>query len=197
MSYCSRNNFLVVATANRKIQIYDVRKLSSASPSSQASSTGLVMERESSLKFQIRSLEVFQNGTGYASGSIEGRVSIDFFDDAVNEANKYAFKCHREKTSTGETVYPVHALAVNPVFGSIATGGGDGGTSIWDYNAKKRIVALPTHDVSISALSFRSDGLALAIAASYAFEQGEKQHRPDAILVQELNVESVKPKNLV
>lgn len=36
-------------------------------------------------------------------------------------------------------VYPVHAITFNPVFGTFATGGGDGVINIWDGDNKKRL----------------------------------------------------------
>lgn len=40
------------------------------------------LSRESSLKFQTRSLAVYTDGRGYALGSVEGRVSMEFFDQS-------------------------------------------------------------------------------------------------------------------
>lgn len=36
--------------------------------------------RESSLKYQTRSVACFVDGRGYAVGSVEGRVAMEFFD---------------------------------------------------------------------------------------------------------------------
>jgi cell cycle arrest protein BUB3 len=36
--------------------------------------------RESSLKYQTRVLACYPDGQGYAQGSIEGRVAMEFFD---------------------------------------------------------------------------------------------------------------------
>lgn len=36
-------------------------------------------------------------------------------------------------------VFPVNAVAYNPLFGTFATGGGDGVVNIWDGNNKKRL----------------------------------------------------------
>lgn len=36
-------------------------------------------------------------------------------------------------------VYPVHAIAFHPTYGTFATGGGDGVVNIWDGDNKKRL----------------------------------------------------------
>lgn len=53
---------------------------------------------------------------GYALGSIEGRIAVEFFDSSVeSQARKYAFKCHRQQVEDTDMVYPVNALAYHPV----------------------------------------------------------------------------------
>lgn len=105
---------LAVATAGRHVLLFDLR------------GRALAAARESSLKHQTRVLRGFVGGGGWASGSVEGRVAIDFADPApAAQAGKYAFKCHRAKPAAGggdETVFPVHALAFHPVHGTFATG---------------------------------------------------------------------------
>jgi mRNA export factor len=64
MDLCGQ--LLVAATAERKIQIYNMQN-----PTQQFGNTV-----ESPLKFQTRSLACFPDQTGYAIGSIEGRVAI-------------------------------------------------------------------------------------------------------------------------
>ena len=50
-------------------------------------------QRESSLKFQTRCVSCDPAGRGYAVGSVEGRVAMEFYDnDPAAQANKYAFK---------------------------------------------------------------------------------------------------------
>ena len=217
----SSNKRLVVATADKRIQIYDLRSLrAGAAP---------MQQRESPLKYQIRTLRCMPDGRGYAASSVEGRVALDFFDDAESTASRYAFKCHRRTEAGKETVYPVNAIgaspswmlllrasclrarslrpraAFHPVHGTFATGGCDGYVNIWDGVAKKRLFVLPKYPSSIAALSFNHDGTLLvrlqapgdapnanalgltrrtqAIASSYTYEEGEKDHPPDAVYV--------------
>jgi cell cycle arrest protein BUB3 len=66
---------LVVGTSGRHVLVYDLRKLTSGQ-----AGDSLEQQRESSLKYQTRSLAVYTDGRGYALGSVEGRVAMEFFD---------------------------------------------------------------------------------------------------------------------
>lgn len=59
--------------------------------------------------------------------------------------------------------------------GTFATGGGDGGVSIWDGKHKKRISMWTHYPTSVASLAFSADGHFLAVAASYTYEEGEKE----------------------
>ncbi|KAI8812542.1 WD40-repeat-containing domain protein [Cladochytrium replicatum] len=176
---------LVVAMAGRNVDIYDIRNMNQ-----------IVQQRTSSLKFMTRTVKCMRNGQGYASSSIEGRVAVEFFDMAEEvQAKKYAFKCHRQTADGIENIYPVNALTYHPIFGTFASGGGDGCVSIWDGENRKRNKMYPRYPTSISALSFNSDGKLLAIASSYTYEEGEKDHPADSIFIRAIGDE-VKPKKL-
>ncbi|GAU29513.1 hypothetical protein TSUD_115350 [Trifolium subterraneum] len=70
---------LVVATAGRHVNVYDLRNMSCPE-----------QRRESSLKYQTRCVRCYPNGTGYALSSVEGRVAMEFFDlSEASQAKKY------------------------------------------------------------------------------------------------------------
>ncbi|GMH89076.1 hypothetical protein TrST_g11175 [Triparma strigata] len=182
-------NTLLIATSGRKVHLYDVRK------SGEAFAAVSTQQRESTLKYQTRSCALFPNSEGFALGSIEGRVAIEYVEEnditAAQGKKKYAFKCHR----VDDTVYPVNAVAFHPRFGTFATGGCDGSVVMWDAKHKKRLVALPRLETSISALAFSkgpSGGSLLAVAQSYTFEEGEKDHPDDQIYVRTMLDHEVK-----
>nr|CAD1822638.1 unnamed protein product [Ananas comosus var. bracteatus] len=60
---------LVVATAGRHVNVYDLRNMSRPE-----------QKRESSLKYQTRCVRCYPDGTGFALSSVEGRVAMEFFD---------------------------------------------------------------------------------------------------------------------
>lgn len=176
-------NRLVVATANRHIAIWDLRKMQEPS-----------QRRLSSLKTQSRSLHCMPDRKGFALGSVEGRVAVEYFDISADvQAKKYAFKCHRQVVDGVDTVYPVNAIVWHPSYGTFATGGCDGHVAIWDGNLKKRCALLPKYATSIASLSFSPDGNTLAIAVSYTWEQGDIAHPADAIYVKDVS-ELAKPR---
>lgn len=53
---------------------------------------------------------------GYAIGSVEGRIGVEYFDPSQEaQDKKYAFKCHRQTIDDVDHVWPVNALAFHPV----------------------------------------------------------------------------------
>ena len=195
--------------ASRALHIYDLAQLASDSAASaQVASSGkypdLSVEpwqrRESSLKFMTRAVACMPNDAGYASGSIEGRVSVEWFDPSESsQARKYAFKCHRQPSPEGiDVVYPVNALAFHPVHGTFASGGGDGFLALWDGIAKRRIRQYQKYAASVAALSFSGDGKYLAVAISPGFEDGKEGETEGAVsvFVRELGANEAKGKGL-
>eukprot|EP01112_Ceratiomyxa_fruticulosa_P016436 TRINITY_DN4967_c0_g1_i1.p1 TRINITY_DN4967_c0_g1~~TRINITY_DN4967_c0_g1_i1.p1 ORF type:complete len:349 (-),score=60.61 TRINITY_DN4967_c0_g1_i1:56-1102(-) len=183
---------LVVGTAARNVYIYDLRNLGMDNKGS----IEPIQRRESSLKYQTRTIKCFPDGSGYALSSIEGRVAMEYFDPSpASQARKYAFKCHRQTVDGQDVVYPVNAISFHPSFGTFATGGGDGIINIWDGQNKKRLCQFHRYPTSISALAFDPTGTILAIANSYTFEEGEKTtYPPDTILIRNVTEAEVKPK---
>ena len=105
---------------------------------------------------------------GWASGSIEGRIAVEYFDpDPSSQSQKYAFRAHRQNVDGVDCVYPINALAYHPIHNTFASGGSDSFISIWDHTAKKRMKLYSKYPTAISALQFSPDGSKLAIGASY------------------------------
>ena len=56
-------------------------------------------------------------GTGYAIGSVEGWIGVEYFDPSPEVRDqKYVFKCHRQTIDDVDHVWPVNALAFHPVY---------------------------------------------------------------------------------
>ena len=79
--------------------------------------------RDSNLKCNLRCVCALPSDHGFASGCIEGRVSVDLLDPnsvvLENESDvpllkPYYFKCHRKVVNNINQVFPVNALAVHP-----------------------------------------------------------------------------------
>ena len=180
---------ILVATSGRHNIFYDLRKAGNDAYTLEQS-----LNRESSLKFQTRTVQFFPDGHAFCIGSIEGRVGVEFLEElglANNGMKKYAFKCHR----VGDMVYPVNVVAFHPKFtNTFATGGCDGTVVLWDGGNKKKLTALPVFPTSISALSFSEDGSQLAIASSYTHEEGDRDHPQDEIYVRKILESEAMPK---
>ncbi|KAK9479438.1 WD40-repeat-containing domain protein [Lipomyces japonicus] len=147
-------NMLVVGMAKRGVYIYDIRRMSEP-----------YQRRESSLKYMTRSIKCIPTGDGFASASIEGRISVDYFDASANaQAKKYAFKCHRAIEQDMDVVYPVNALAFHRQYGTFVSGGGDSLVCFWDHKARKRLRQYPRFPGPIQALDIDSHGGSLAVS---------------------------------
>jgi cell cycle arrest protein BUB3 len=183
MDYDPKNNRFVVATSGRRTCFIDVRNTDAE----------LVLDRESTLKFQTRTVRFFPEGDGIAMGSIEARVGIEYLEELGLPARgkKYAFKCHR----VGDLVYPVNCIEFHPKYGTFATGGAEGTVVMWDGLNKKKLATLPQFPTSIAAMAFHPDGSELAIASSYTFEDGEREHPRDEIYVRQMQESECLPKN--
>jgi mRNA export factor len=120
----ARYPMLVVATANRQIDIFDMRKPSV-----------VYKTVTSNLKYQTRTIACFPDGSGFAVGSIEGRCAVMHVEEK-DKKNDFAFKCHRD----GNDIYPVNSIAFHP-YGTFATAGGDGTYCFWDKDARQKLKA--------------------------------------------------------
>jgi len=176
----------VVATSGRRNCFIDIRNPSEAE---------IVLDRESSLKFQTRTVRFFRpDGVGIAVGSVEARVGIEYLDElgvpAPKGHKKYAFKCHR----ANDRIFPVNCIEFHPKYGTFATGGCDGTVVLWDGLNKKKLTTLPPFPTSVAALAFDPTGTELAIASSYTYEGGEREHPRDEIYIRPVLDSECRPK---
>ncbi|WFD22755.1 mitotic spindle checkpoint protein Bub3 [Malassezia equina] len=167
---------LIVAMSERAVYVYNTSRLREALNGPHADSFEPEQRRESSLKFMLRDVKSTPDGTGYVTSSVEGRVAVEFLETSETaQAQKYAFKCHRKEVDGVDVVYPIHAVAFHPVYGTFATCGGDAHCALWDPIAKKRIrqYTLPS---PVSTACFSADGSVLVIASGA--ENMEDTHHP-------------------
>ena len=177
---------VVVGMAGRHVYVYDVRNLSEPQ-----------QRRESSLKYQTRCIRCMPDGTGYGLSSIEGRVAMEYFSEEPQaQAQKYAFKCHRETVDGIDTVHPVNAIAFHPHHGTFATGGCDGVVNMWDGARRKRLGS-QQYSNSVASLAFSPKDSTLAVALSYTFQHGEPKisspSQIDKLFVRRMTEQEVLP----
>ncbi|KAL6052469.1 Rae1 protein [Balamuthia mandrillaris] len=169
----------VVATAERHVLIYDLRK------------PQVEYKRfQSPLKYQSRCIACFPDKTGFALGSIEGRVAIHHVEDKDNMKN-FAFKCHRD----GSNIYAVNSISFHPIYGTFATSGSDGMFNFWDKDSKQRLKYFNRCSLPIPCGVFNRDGALYAYAVSYDWSKGSEHHNPHAkntILIHPTNDQEIK-----
>lgn len=176
-----RDNLLVVATAGRHILAYDC-----------TSQPREIHRKESPLRFQSRCVACFADSTGFAVGSIEGRVGIHYLQK-VDGRESFAFKCHRQDSN----VYAVNDITFHSQFGTFATVGSDGVVSFWDKDNKQRLKGFPELQRPVTKAQFNSQGTLFAYASSYDWSRGSMNLVPgnEIYIHRLLEEEIVRPKN--
>lgn len=168
-------NRVVAITSQRKVLIVDLRRHDQF----------VHAKMPPALTHQLRGISANEEGSLYVVGSTEGRVAVEWPDEA---GRGYSFRCHRQEG----LAFPVNAIAHNRKYGSFATGGADGHVAFWDAGGRKRISQCAKQPTSIASVDFSPDSSRIAVAVSYTFEEGEKDHPPDSIHVRELQDSEIK-----
>lgn len=175
-----KDNMLVVGTAGRHVIAYDV----SGSPRE-------LLRKESPLKYQTRCITVFPDCSGFAIGSIEGRVGIHYVHK-VQGRESFAFKCHRQDVN----VYSVNDIAFNSHFGTFATVGSDGVINFWDKDNKQRLKGFTALPKPIAAAAFNSSSNLFAYSTSYDWSKGSSHVIPgNEIFVHYVEQSEIQPKS--
>ncbi|CCF60544.1 hypothetical protein KAFR_0K01900 [Kazachstania africana CBS 2517] len=171
----NKQQLLVVGTAEKHIAIINLNN-----------PTTIFKATQSPLKWQTRVVACYNQGDGYAIGSVEGRCAIRYVDDEVQKKSGFSFKCHRQNSTTraagaqGQTiVYSVNSIAFHPIYGTFVTAGSDGSFHFWDKDHRHRLRGFPSLNASIPVVNFNRNGSVLAIALSYDWHQGHMANRPD------------------
>jgi len=162
--YCMDVKFplAIAGTADRQILMFDMR------------TPGKVFKAiQSPLKYQSRIVTCFPDRTGFALGSIEGRVAIHHVEEK-DQIKNFAFKCHRD----GNDIYAVNSIAFHPSYGTFATAGSDGGFNFWDKDSKQRLKPFSRCNTPISCGDFNMDGSIYAYAVSYDWHKGSEYYNP-------------------
>uniref|UniRef100_T1JGF8 Uncharacterized protein n=1 Tax=Strigamia maritima TaxID=126957 RepID=T1JGF8_STRMM len=138
---------------------------------------------DSPLKFQHRCVSIFLDKknapTGFALGSVEGRVAIHYVNPQ-NPKDNFTFKCHRSNgTSNGyQDIYAVNDISFHPVHGTLSTVGSDGRFSFWDKDARTKLKTSEQMDQSITCCCFNARGEIFAYAVSYDWSKGHEYYNP-------------------
>ncbi|XP_030625275.1 mRNA export factor-like [Chanos chanos] len=164
----------VVATAERGLIVYQLENQPSE-----------FRRIESPLKHQHRCVAIFKDKqnkpTGFALGSIEGRVAIHYINTSNPTKDNFTFKCHRSNylaTTSTQDIYAVNAISFHPVYGTLATVGSDGCFSFWDKDARTKLKTSEQLDQPITACCFSATGNIFAYASGYDWSKGYQYNNP-------------------
>lgn len=143
---------------------------------------------DSPLKYQHRSVSIFLDTkknpaapTGFALGSVEGRVAIHYVQ-TPNPKDNFTFKCHRSNgTNNGyQDIFAVNDIAFHPTHGTLATVGSDGRFSFWDKDARTKLKTSEQLEQSIPCCAFNARGQIFAYAVSYDWSKGHEFYNPQS-----------------
>ncbi|KAH9029831.1 Poly(A)+ RNA export protein [Lactarius pseudohatsudake] len=161
---------LVVGTAERHVQIFNL-----------TNPTTPYKTMMSPLKWQTRVISCFPTGTGFAMGSVEGRVAIQYVDEKDSQ-NNFSFKCHRrDQTATSKDqslVFAVNDINFHPVHGTFSTCGSDGTINFWDKDSRTRLKTFDPCPGPVSSSAFNRTGTIFAYAVSYDWSKGHSGNTP-------------------
>ena len=98
--------------------------------------------------------------TGFALGSVEGRVAIQYPQAQAKDTRNFTFKCHRSNgPSQGiQDIFAVNDIAFHPVHGTLATVGSDGRWAFWDKDARTKLKTGEPMEQPITSCAFNATG---------------------------------------
>ncbi|KAL5021519.1 hypothetical protein ScPMuIL_000674 [Solemya velum] len=169
--YCAdvRYPMAVVGTAGRGLIIYQLENQPQE-----------FKRIESPLKYQHRCVSIFHDKktnapTGFALGSIEGRVAIHYVNPTSPKDN-FTFKCHRANGTTNgmQDIFAVNDISFHPAHGTLSTVGSDGRFSFWDKDARTKLKTSEQFDLPLTSCNFNAQGNIFAYATSYDWSKGHE-----------------------
>ncbi|CDH51264.1 poly rna export protein [Lichtheimia corymbifera JMRC:FSU:9682] len=173
---------MVVGCAEKSVCIFDLNN-----------PTTIFKQATSPLKWQTRVVSCFPDQKGYAIGSIEGRVGIQYVEDK-DQSKNFSFKCHRDES---KNVFSVNAISFHPMYGTFSTAGSDGTVSFWDKDSKQRLKPFSNVNGTIPCTTFNRNGTIFAYAISYDWSKGYKFSLPtntNKIFLHAVRDDDVKPR---
>lgn len=173
-SYCADvfGPMAVVSTADRAILIYKLEPQPT-----------LIKQSDTPFKFQHKCVSIFcdekREPSGYALGSIEGRVAVQYVQQKDPKSN-FTFKCHRSNGQNAaiHDIYAVNDIAFHPQYGTMATIGSDGKYSFWDKDARTRLKISDQFEKPLTRCSISASGDIFAYAIGYDWSKGHEYSNP-------------------
>merc|ERR1712013_459297 len=192
-----QQNFLVSGAWDNNVRCWEIDNTGKSIPKAQQTMGGPILDVcwddmgtkvfmascdkqvESPLKYQHRCVSIFKDKknapTGFALGSVEGRVAIQYVN-AVNPKDNFTFKCHRSTGAVNgfQDIFAVNDITFHPVHGTLSTVGSDGRFSFWDKDARTKLKTSEACEQPITKSAFNKDGQIFAYAVSYDWSKGHE-----------------------
>ncbi|CAI9096517.1 OLC1v1032682C1 [Oldenlandia corymbosa var. corymbosa] len=171
----SISRFQLMAAVGSSVSTYDLRNLNK-----------LVQPKQFHMNIEVKCVRSLLGFEGFALGSMDGRVALKYTE--INDGSRgYAFRCHPKEKVGKYHLVTVNDIAFSPSLSSIfATGDNEGYASLWDSQSKKRLYELPKFPNSIASLSYNHNGLLLAVASSYTYQEANEREEIPQIYVHEM-----------
>ncbi|URE39755.1 WD40 [Musa troglodytarum] len=112
--------------------------------------------------------------TGYASGSVDGCVALEYFDPSKSHEMGCVFRCHPKSKSGRCHLVTVNDIGFHPCSDTFVTGDNEGYAIIWDIQSKKRLYELPRYPCSVASLSYNHSGQLLAVSSSCIYQEARE-----------------------
>ncbi|KZV32342.1 hypothetical protein F511_22599 [Dorcoceras hygrometricum] len=125
---------------------------------------------------------------GFAVGSIDGRVDLEYLSKSNSQHEGYTFRCHPKDKKGSRHHVSVNDIAFNPaIYGAFTTGDGKGHAIIWDVLSKKLLMEFPRYPNSVASLAYNRDGQILAIASSFTYHEVDEREEPPQIFLHQMD----------
>ncbi|XP_073130478.1 mitotic checkpoint protein BUB3.3 isoform X2 [Henckelia pumila] len=125
---------------------------------------------------------------GFAVGSIDGRVDLEYLCKSNSKNEGYTFRCHPKAKKGSRHHVSVNDIAFNPaIYGAFITGDSEGHAIVWDVLSKKLLMELPRYPNSVASLAYNRDGQILAVASSFTYHEAKEREEPPQIFVHKMD----------
>ncbi|KAG8098240.1 hypothetical protein GUJ93_ZPchr0013g36173 [Zizania palustris] len=145
----------ILAAVEREIYMYDMRNL-----------TGSVKAKYTPVEYHIRSLHSSPEWNGYAAGSVDGAVAVNYFDQGTDGDMGYVFRCHPKSRDGRSSLVPINSTTIHPCEKTFVTGDNEGWAIAWDAQSKKKLREFPIYPGSVASIAYNHNGQLFAVASN-------------------------------
>ncbi|PIN07756.1 Mitotic spindle checkpoint protein BUB3, WD repeat superfamily [Handroanthus impetiginosus] len=178
----SVSGFNLMVALKSSVHLYDLRYLD-----------GSVQSKEFFMDIHIKCVRSNLDLEGFAVGSVDGKVVLDYLAQSSSKNEGYAFRCHPKDKNGKRHLVAVNDIAFSPsICGVLVTGDNEGHASIWDVLSRKRLLELPRYPNSVASLAYNHDGQLLAVASSHTYQEANEREENPQIFMHHMDDRHIK-----